>query len=86
VVYTIDRNRIAWDEIDGETLIIDTESGFYFSLDGVGSVVWKMLGAGADPKAIVERIVGEYDVDATTAGEDVQLLVETLLREQLIDP
>ena len=39
MAWTIDVDRITWDEIDGETLIIDTESGYYFSLDSVGSVV-----------------------------------------------
>lgn len=83
--YTIDRNRITWDQIDGETLIIDTESGYYFSLDGVGSLVWSMLAMGADEDAIVDRIIGEYDVDASTVREDLHLLVNTLRREQLVD-
>ena len=82
---TIDADRITWDEIDGETLIIDTESGYYFSLDGVGSVVWGMLAAGADEDAIVDRIVGEYAVDASTARADVHALVDTLQCEQLVD-
>ncbi len=82
--HTIDRNRITWDEIDGETLIIDTESGYYFSLDGVGSIVWSMLTAGAGEDAIVDRIIAEYDVDGSTVREDVYSLVQSLQREQLV--
>ena len=78
LTYAIDKHRITWDEIDGETLIIDTESGYYYSLDGVGSVVWRMLAAGADEGAIVERIVGEYDADAPTVRERTYVLCATL--------
>jgi hypothetical protein len=61
--YTIDRGRVTWDEIDGETLIINVETGYYFSLDGVGSLIWSLLAAGVDKRDIVARIVSEFDVE-----------------------
>ena len=82
--YTIDRKRVTWDEIDGETLIINVETGYYFSLDGVGSLIWNMLAAGVEERDIVARIVSEFDVEESTARTDLQSLVDALLSEELV--
>ena len=83
--YSIDRQRIAWDEIDGETLIINAETGYYFSLDGVGSLIWGMLAEGLDERDIIARIVDEYEVQESTARDDLQALVAALIGEDLVD-
>ena len=83
--YTIDRKRITWDEIDGETLIINVETGYYFSLDGVGSLIWSMLADGVDERDMVARIVNEYEVEESTARDDLRALVDALAGEELID-
>ena len=85
LAYTIDRKRITWDEIDGETLIINVETGYYFSLDGVGSLIWSMLADGVDERDMVARIVSEYEVDESTARDDLQALVDVLAGEELVD-
>jgi hypothetical protein len=85
MAYTVDANRVTWDEIDGETLIINVETGYYFSLDGVGSLVWRMLTEGLDERDMVARIVSEYDVDEATARDDLQALIAALAGEELVD-
>lgn len=83
--YSIDRQRIAWDEIDGETLIINAETGYYFSLDGVGSLIWSMLADGVDERDMVARIVSEFEVEESTARADLQALLDALAGEELVD-
>lgn len=83
--FTIDRQRITWDEIDGETLIINAETGYYFSLDGVGSLIWQMLANGVAESDMVARIVSEFEVEESTARADLQALVEALAGEELVD-
>jgi len=82
--YTIDRERVTWDEIDGETLIINVETGYYFSLDGVGSLIWSMLAAGVDERDMVASIVSEFDVEESTARTDLQALIDALVSEELV--
>jgi len=83
--YTIDSKRIAWDEIDGEMLIINVETGYYFSLDGVGSLIWSMLAEGVDERDMVARIMSEYEVDESRARDDLYELVDALAAEELVD-
>src|SRR5262245_17760554 len=82
--YTIDRERVTWDEIDDETLIINVETGYYFSLDGVGSLIWSMLVAGVDERDMVARIVSEFEVEESTARADLHELVDALATEELV--
>jgi len=83
--YTVDRKRIAWDEIDGEMLIINVETGYYFSLDGLGSLIWRMLADGVNERDMVARIISEYEVDESTARDDLRELVDALAAEELVD-
>lgn len=41
--YTIDRSVVVSEVIDGEAVIINLDSGRYYSLNETGSVVWGML-------------------------------------------
>jgi hypothetical protein len=84
MTYAVDQDRVTWDEIDGETLIINTETGYYFSLEGAGSAMWALLAQGEDEPAIVDRIVSEYDVAASTVRADLEGLIEALRGEELL--
>ncbi|MBI3782324.1 MAG: PqqD family protein [Deltaproteobacteria bacterium] len=85
-MYRIDRGRVIWEALDGETLVVDTESGFYFSLDEVGSVVWSLLATGYGEDEIIAAVRTDYEVEEEVARRDVRMLIEELRAEQLITP
>ena len=78
-------SRFIWRIVDDEALIVDLESGGFFSLDGVGTEVWKGLQDGLDLAQIVDAITVKYGVDEQTVQRDVSDLLEDLSREGLID-
>ncbi len=63
---------IAHETLDGEVVILDQESGTYFSLTGAGADIWAQIVAGADD----EQIVGfcETSFDGAVADEITALL------------
>lgn len=80
----IERDRVLWETIDGETLLIDTESGHYFSLDAIGGAIWSMLTEGRAEDEIAAALCRDYDVDGFTARRDVRALVARLEEERLL--
>jgi hypothetical protein len=78
-------SRFVWRIVDDEALIVDLESGGFFSLDRVGTEVWKGLQDGLDLAQIVDAIAGKYGVDEQTVQRDVSELLEDLNREGLMD-
>jgi hypothetical protein len=78
-------SRFVWRIVDDEALIVDLESGGFFSLDRVGTEVWQGLQDGLDLAQIVDAIAGKYGVDEQTVRRDVSELLEELSREGLMD-
>jgi len=71
-------------ELDDEVVLLDTRSGTYFSIDGVGIRIWESLRKGATEGQIVQRIVREYDVAPEVARADVAAFLAILVARGLI--
>jgi hypothetical protein len=75
---------IAAKVLDGEAVIIDLARGTYYSMDGVGAVVWELLEAGRTLAELTTAVTRSYGVSAERARQDLRSLVEDLLAEDLI--
>lgn len=84
-VLRVDGERIAADVIDGEAIVINLETGVYYSLDRVGAVVWSLVSGGSTFGAVVDRVVERFDVDRDRASGDIQRLLESMTAERLVD-
>lgn len=72
--------------IDGEAVLLDTNTGVYYSLEDTGSRIWEMLDGTMTISDIVSRIVEEYEVSEDRAIEDAGKLFADLEREGLVEP
>lgn len=66
--------------MDGETVMLDIESGHYFGLSGAGPHLWALLQRDRRAGALVDSVREEF---AVSAGDDVQADVMAFLRELL---
>lgn len=67
--------------MDGETVMLDIESGHYFGLSGVGPHLWALLEQDRRAGALVDGVREEF---AVSAEDDVQADIMTFL-QQLLD-
>jgi len=67
-----------------EMILLDLETGIYFTLNPVGAVIWKSLEAGLGREAIIAAIVEQYDTDAPTASADFDEYIQALASEGLV--
>lgn len=72
-------------EIDGESALLDLKSGRYFGLDEVGTRMWSLLSGEETVQAAYERLLEEYEVDASTLKEELDALLGKLLDRGLIE-
>ncbi len=70
--------------VDNDTVILDTASGKYFSLEGVGSTLWEALREPQSFGELLETVLELYDVEAETAERDVSTLLSTLEEAGLV--
>ena len=67
-----------------EVIVLDLLGGEYFGLPGVGARVWELLLDGKSLVAVAAAITSEYDVDSTSAEDDVLRLVTELCDKGLL--
>ena len=80
----VNTEKVSYETIDGETLIINLENGNYYSLLGTGAEVWSIVERGAAIGDIVEAIDRRYRGNRTDVEAAVNRFAADLQREGLI--
>ena len=63
------------------TVVLDLGRGEYYSLDGIGTRVWTLVGDRIDVPAIVARLGDEFDAPIDRITADVEGLLQQLAGE-----
>lgn len=71
-------------DLDGESVILNVQSGIYFGLDRIGTRIWQLIDELGDLDSIVRVMEDEYDAGRDVLRADVEALVSALLEKQLV--
>ena len=71
--------------LDGETVILDIETGFYSGLNEVGTVVWDTMEQEAAFVDICGAVIDGFDVATKECEEDVLFFLQDLAHNKLIE-
>jgi len=82
--FRINTPTVVHETIDDEVVIIDFESGSYYSLDRVGTDIWNLIQNGASAAEIVAGITYRYEGKHTDIEKAVDQLIAELQQENLI--
>jgi hypothetical protein len=75
---------VVFETIDGETILLNLDSGSFFNLEGSGEILWKfILETGNVKKAIAIMTSANRKIRATIASS-VNDFVNSLLKEKLV--
>jgi hypothetical protein len=72
-------------ELDGESVFLNLNSGRYFGLDEVGTCFWKIMATSASVQTAYETLLAEYEVDPETLRRDLLRLVDELAEQGLVE-
>jgi hypothetical protein len=78
------RNGVAAQVADGEAILLDIESGEYFSLNFVGSRIWELCDGSRSTTEIVSVICDEFDVAEDVAAADAREIIDELGKAKLV--
>jgi Coenzyme PQQ synthesis protein D (PqqD) len=84
--FRVNTPTVTHETIDGEAVIINLDSGNYYSLVEVGSFVWDLVGKGASASEVQNLVLQSYQGNATDIDRGVQELLVQLQQETLIVP
>lgn len=71
-------------EVNGETVILHFDSGNYFGLNDVGTLVWKMIEQPHSVRELREAILREYEVEPEQCERELLKLLGELRERGLI--
>jgi hypothetical protein len=72
-------------DLDGEAVLLATESGKYFGLNEVGTRMWTLLHRHGDIEAVCHALLAEYEVPEERLREDVSRFVGALADRGLVE-
>ena len=84
--FRVNTPTVTHETIDGEAVIINLDSGNYYSLVEVGSLIWGLVDKGASASEVQHAVLQTYHGDAADIDRGVQELLAQLQQENLIVP
>ena len=84
--FRVNTPTVTHETIDGEAVIINLDSGNYYSLVEAGSFIWALVEKGASANDVQNLLQQAYQGDAGDIDRGVQELLAQLQQENLIVP
>ena len=84
--FRVNTPTVTHETIDGEAVIINLDSGNYYSLMEVGSFIWGLIEKGASATEVQNLVLQTYQGNAPDIDRGVQDLLAQLQHENLIVP
>jgi Coenzyme PQQ synthesis protein D (PqqD) len=84
--FQINQPFVVSEIIEGEVVIMNLDSGNYYSTQHIGAQVWQWLGEGMSEAEIITQILLSYTGDINDVSSGVSDFIQHLLTENLIRP
>lgn len=78
-------DRFVETEIDGETVVMELETGDFFSLSGSALSIWQLIDGTRDRTALVAAVAAEYCVTEAQLAGEIDAFVADLKAAKLVD-
>jgi len=82
--FRVNAPQVVAEQVDGEVIVINLETGHYYSLVDAGAAVWTALARGGAPSDAVAAVADRYAGDSSAIADGVSQFVGELERESLI--
>jgi hypothetical protein len=71
-------------EIDGELVLLSIENGKYYSLNGIGTKIWKLIENPIPVLEVCRKLMSEFEVDSKRCEYEVQAFLSELISASLV--
>jgi hypothetical protein len=71
-------------ELEGEIVVLELESGAYYGLNEVGARIWLLIQKYETLEEVLEALLKEYDTDEATLRGDLQKYIQVLAEAKLV--
>jgi hypothetical protein len=79
-------DNYSWRDVNNELVVLNLQSGEYFTFNDVGRLIWLSLNDGKTVKDTSRSVVEQYATTEEKAVTDVRSFIDNLLSEHLLIP
>jgi hypothetical protein len=72
-------------ELPETTVLLNAQTGRYFTLDAIGTAAWRLLRAGSPLEQVYRVLLDDYDAPDDVLRRDVDALIERLTVAGLLE-
>jgi hypothetical protein len=80
----IQNKKVIQSKIGDEVVMLDMDSGFYFGLNSVASIIWGKLEKEVSFDEIISDLLNEYNIDKLTCENETKIFLDQLLTKNII--
>lgn len=84
-VYVKRTDRFVETEIDGEAVVMELETGDFFSLSGSALSIWQLIDGTRDRASLLAAVAAEYSANEGEVASDVDEFVADLVAAKLVE-
>ena len=77
-------DKVLFQEVGGEAVLLDLDSEQYFGLDQVGTRIWDLLDGQSALEHVHATLCAEYQADPQRIGDDLLVLARALADAGLV--
>lgn len=78
------KDDVLFQKVDDETVILEPETGFYFTLDSVGTFMVERLQDGLSTSEVVSAVLEHFDAEQQEVEADLAELIAEMKNNKLI--
>jgi hypothetical protein len=82
--FRINRPNVIFEVFDDEVVIVNLDSGNYYSLNGTGPQIWRSVLLGGTVEELVEDVARGFEGEQLQIGSSIRQLIDELRREEII--
>lgn len=76
--------EIIWRFLDENAVIVSPKGGKVRVLNGIGTIIWKLLAQEVSTSAIHEHLVAHFDVSPEQASQDLRCFLDDLTERGML--
>ena len=80
----IQNKAIVQSKIGEEVVMLDMDSGFYFGLNSVASVIWGLLANEIGFEALIDQLMAQFEVERSLCEADTKELLDQMMEKNII--
>lgn len=78
------KEKVLFQKVVDETVILEPETGQYFTLDAIGTFMLEQIQAGLTLVEVADKVISIYDVKKPKAEQDLKNLIAEMQRNGLV--